>query len=76
MADYERIMVQELGLHHVRTPHALLKSGQIQIRRTGAMLGRFTLEDVFEGDFSDLGLRPEARMADIERSSSDSHDFH
>lgn len=75
MADYERIMIQELGLHHAKNPNALLKPGQVQMRRSGAMFGRFKLDDVFEGDFSDLGLRPEARMANIERSSSDKYDL-
>jgi hypothetical protein len=73
LANYEKILLNELGLHHLRTPNEVLVPGQVQIRRSGQPFGRFTLDDVFEGDFSGVAALPEARMADIERTSSNAY---
>lgn len=73
MANYEKILLAELGLHHLRTPNELLTPGQVQIRRGNAPFGRFTLADVFDGDFTGVTIGAPARMADIERTSSNTY---
>ncbi|WP_326522963.1 hypothetical protein [Sphingomonas sp.] len=73
MADYEKILLSELGMHHLRTPNELLVPGQVQIRRGNLPFGRFTLDDVFDGDFTGVSTGAPARMADIERTSSNAY---
>jgi hypothetical protein len=75
MAKYEHILLEELGLFHLKVPNSLVVPAQVQVRRRGQMLGRFTLEDVFEGNFHNLPMRPVAALADLNRASSHAYEI-
>lgn len=75
MAKYEHIIREEFGLFHLKVPNSLVMPTQVQIRQRGRMLGRFTLEDVFEGDFDNLPIRPVGDFANLNRASSHAYEI-
>ncbi len=70
MASYEKIIYDELKLHHITNSSKLVVPGQVQIRRDGRPLGRFSLNDVFDGDFANVKPLPPAEMSGLSRAVS------